>query len=80
MKQYTGHVLVLVAENDKIIPPEIPQGLYDAATQAASRELFTIAGADHLLMGHLTRHPEVMDMIVQKMVSIFKTKYYAPAL
>lgn len=45
--QFTGRLLVIAAENDAVIPPEIPVRLVDAARQAHWRELHVVAGAQH---------------------------------
>lgn len=45
--QFTGDLLVIAAENDTIIPAEIPNKLVTSATQACQKKLLTIAGAGH---------------------------------
>ena len=45
--RFTGRLLVIAAENDAVIPPEIPPRLVDAARQACWRQLHVVAGAQH---------------------------------
>lgn len=45
--QFTGRLLVIAAQHDAVIPPEIPQRLVDAAHRAAWRQLHVVAGAQH---------------------------------
>ena len=45
--RYTGRLLVIAAENDAVIPSEIPARLVDAAGKASWRKLHVVAGAQH---------------------------------
>lgn len=45
--QFTGRLLVIAAQNDVVIPSEIPERLVDAARQASWRQLHVVAGAQH---------------------------------
>ena len=45
--QFTGRLLVIAAQNDTVIPPEIPARLVDAARQARWRQLHVVADAQH---------------------------------
>ena len=56
--QFTGRLLVIAAQNDAVIPPEIPQRLVDAARQASWRQLHVVAGAQHnRLFAQLAERP-----------------------
>ncbi|OAT16884.1 hypothetical protein M977_04503 [Buttiauxella gaviniae ATCC 51604] len=44
---FTGNLLVVAAQNDAIIPSEIPQKLADSASNAAKKDLLIIPGAGH---------------------------------
>lgn len=45
--RFTGNLLVVAAQNDVIIPSEIPQKLADSASNAAKKNLLIIPGAGH---------------------------------
>jgi hypothetical protein len=45
--EFTGNLLVIAAENDAIIPAEIPDKLVACASRACRKELLTISGAGH---------------------------------
>ncbi len=45
--EFTGDLLVIAAENDAIIPAEIPNKLVSSATRACRKKLLTIPGAGH---------------------------------
>ena len=45
--QFTGRLLVIAAEHDAVIPPEIPARLVAAAEKASWRKLHVVAGAQH---------------------------------
>ena len=67
--QYSGRLLVIAAQNDSVIPPEIPERLVDAASQASWRRLHVVAGAPHhRLFARLAERPaefaETMALIL----------------
>lgn len=47
LSRFTGKLLVIAAENDAVIPREIPERLVDAAGNAAWRQLHVVQGAEH---------------------------------
>jgi len=56
--QFTGRLLVIAAEHDAVIPPEIPERLVEAAGQAAWRQLQVVADAQHKrLFSRLAERP-----------------------
>lgn len=58
---FRGHLLIVVAERDEVIPPEIPQRLLDAAVNAASRTVHVVPAAPHRLSGFFTDQPAAAD-------------------
>lgn len=67
--RYTGRLLVIAAENDAVIPSEIPARLVDAAGKASWRKLHVVAGAQHnrlfaLLAERPAEFEEAMKLIV----------------
>lgn len=49
IKKFTGDLLVIVSENDQIIPKSIPKSIYDNAINAKSKKISIIAKATHNL-------------------------------
>lgn len=47
LSRFTGHLLVIAAGDDEVVPLEIPQRLHEAAENAASRSLLVVPGAPH---------------------------------
>jgi pimeloyl-ACP methyl ester carboxylesterase len=47
LAQYKGRLLVIAAENDEVIPAEIPSRLVLSAVQASWRKLHVVPGAAH---------------------------------
>lgn len=45
--KFTGNMLIIAAENDAIIPAEIPERLFSSATGCRQNKLLVIPGADH---------------------------------
>lgn len=45
--EFSGRLLVIAAENDNVIPAEIPERLVSSAANASARERITVPGADH---------------------------------
>lgn len=66
--QFTGRLLVIAAQNDAVIPPEIPERLVAAAGNASWRQLHVVAGAQHhrlfsLLAERPAQFEETMELI-----------------
>lgn len=67
---YRGRLLVLSADADAVIPPEIPPRLFEAATASAWRRHHRIAGAGHKLDEHWERRPEDRDAAYQRIAEL----------
>ncbi len=70
LSRFRGKLLVIAAEHDAVIPREIPERLVDAASQAASRQLHIVQGAEHnWLFTRLKETPErlrqTMDLMTE---------------
>ncbi len=50
---YTGKLLLVVAENDGVVPKEIPERIYQAAVNAKNRELYVVNQASHQIREYL---------------------------
>ena len=53
LTQYTGRLLVIAGENDKVIPPTVITTIYDSAINAAERDLYTAPNASHFVFTDL---------------------------
>ncbi|SME92732.1 alpha/beta fold hydrolase [Pseudogulbenkiania subflava] len=58
---FRGHLLIVMAEQDEVIPAEIPQRLLDAAVNAASRTVHVVPAAPHRLSGFFSEQPVAAD-------------------
>ncbi|QMI05272.1 alpha/beta hydrolase [Citrobacter sp. RHB25-C09] len=45
--EFTGDILIIAAENDSVIPAEIPEKLFFSASRCRQKKLMLIPGADH---------------------------------
>ena len=72
LSTFTGNLLIVAAEDDKVIPDEIPQRLYDSAGAAASRDLYIIPGSPHLFLHYLTEHPELFESFCARTLSTLR--------
>ena len=62
LEQYPGRLLVIAAENDAVIPAEIPRRLVEAARITAWRRLHVVPGAQHnRLFSLLVERPEEFE-------------------
>jgi len=50
---FTGKLLIVAAEEDTVVPAEIPQRLYESAVNAKHRELFVTPNAPHRIREYL---------------------------
>lgn len=67
---YRGRLLVLSAEADAVIPPEIPPRLYEAAAQASWRAHHRIPEAGHKLDAHYAQRPEDRQRAYARIVEL----------
>jgi uncharacterized protein len=47
LAEFTGRLLVIAAENDAVIPREIPERLIDSAVKSNSKALYIVEGGEH---------------------------------
>lgn len=69
VSKYSGDLLLLVPENDTVIPAEIPKRLLDSATKSRKREMLIVPDAPHPLAVHLSNSPDKLNMIIKKILS-----------
>lgn len=68
LKNFTGNFLLVIGEDDEVIPEGAIE-LFDAHTQqAAKKEIIRIPNVGHQIHIWLQEHPEEMEEIAEKMV------------
>lgn len=70
LSAYKGRLLVIAAENDVVIPREIPERLFASASNAQWRKLLVVEGGEHkrifaLLQEHPERYQATLDLIAE---------------
>lgn len=64
--EFSGRLLVIAAENDSVIPADIPERLVSSTVNASARERITIPGADHnTIWQSLMLSPEQYEKVCQ---------------
>jgi pimeloyl-ACP methyl ester carboxylesterase len=68
LEEFTGRLLVIAAEHDTVIPPEIPERLVQSARKSSWRKLHVVPGAEHnrlfsLLAERPAEFAATMDLI-----------------
>lgn len=58
VRAYAGHLLVVSAENDVVVPAEISRRYLSSGTHCASRAQHVIARSGHDLIAHFEREPQ----------------------
>ncbi len=67
---YRGHLLVVSAEQDAVVPAEIPARYHQQAGRSASRHHHQIAGAGHNLSLHFAELPQARIDAYEKIVAL----------
>jgi len=72
---YRGRLLIIAAENDKIIPKGVINKIYDSAVNAKERKLFVAPRASHTVLTDLrSNNPEGFCSVFGQMVEMLKTR------
>lgn len=67
--EFSGNLLVIAAAEDRVVPAEIPQRLYDSASGQGRHALLTVPGADHNSVWQALQHdPSLYDKTCQLLV------------
>lgn len=53
LRKFNGKLLIVAAENDEIIPHEVPERIYAAAHNSKSRKIFVLKKAPHQIREYL---------------------------
>ncbi len=74
LARFRGKLLVIAAENDAVIPREIPERLVDAASNAAWRRLHIVKDAEHnWLFTKLKQTPDLLQQTADLMAQCVET-------
>ncbi|MEI8189369.1 MAG: alpha/beta fold hydrolase [candidate division NC10 bacterium] len=71
LSRFTGRLLLVAGERDRVIPPGVIQGIYEAAKNAKERTLFVAPGTSHMALTDLRAHaPDQLDRVLGLMTGI----------
>jgi uncharacterized protein len=70
VQDYTGHLLVISAEEDKVVPVEIPRRYAKASKNRASTMHHVVKGSGHNLSDHYEREPAARAVAYAKIASL----------
>ena len=71
LARFTGRLLIVAGERDTVIPPDVIQGIYEAAKNAKERTLFVAPGASHMVLTDLRAHaPDQLDRVLGLIVGM----------
>lgn len=65
IRRFHGHVTVVQAENDRVIPPEVGERLVRSADRAESAELIQLPGVDHALTAAFEVNPALVQSVAR---------------
>ena len=72
---YRGRLLIIAAENDKVIPKGVINKIYDSAVKAKERKLFVAPQASHFVFTDLrTNNPEGFCSVLGQIVEMIKNR------
>ena len=72
---YKGRLLIIAAENDKIIPKGVINKIYESAVNAKERKLFVAPRTSHTVLTDLrSNNPEGFCSVFGQMVEMLKTR------
>lgn len=72
IQRFTGRILLLVPENDEIVPVEIPQEYFNRARKASEVKYITIQSAAHNLLDTENTNRRIRYQIYQDSVEFIK--------
>lgn len=73
LSEYQGRLLIIAAENDRIIPKGVINKIYDSAVTAKERKLFVAPQASHTVFTDLrSNNPESFCSVFSQIVEMLK--------
>jgi pimeloyl-ACP methyl ester carboxylesterase len=73
LANFRGHLLILAGGEDKVIPSEIPERIYNTAANSLSRQLRLYPKADHHVIRYLEQSISEFDALVMEVSSLVTT-------
>ena len=71
LSRFTGRLLLVAGERDRVIPPGVIRNIYESARNAAERTLFVAPGASHTIITDLRAHaPDQLDRVLGLMTGV----------
>ena len=68
LENFQGKLLIVIGENDEVIPREVVQTIYDLAVNTSKKEILELPNVSHLIGNWLNEKPENVDWMVRKVV------------
>jgi len=70
---FTGRLLIVGAENDRVIPSDVIQRIYDSAVKAAERNLYIAPEASHFIFTDLrANNPSEFNYVFDQMCAVLR--------
>jgi len=70
LDKFTGNLLIIIGDQDEVIPEGIADQLYESTSSAKSRELIYLPGCTHSINSWFKNNPEEANRIIQKIASL----------
>jgi fermentation-respiration switch protein FrsA (DUF1100 family) len=79
LSRFTGRLILVAGERDRVIPPGVIQGIYEAAKNAKERTLFVAPGASHMVLTDLRAHAhDQLDRVLGLMTGMLTADKESP--
>lgn len=72
LESFAGNLLVVIGENDKVIPKGVIEMIDKKSTNAVKKEIIWVPNAEHLLLPVIFNDKKLFDCIVQTIVAYIK--------
>ena len=73
LESYKGNLLIFAAKNDRVIPDEVIERIYNSAKNVKSREVVTIENATHPLGKWLNEHSSELREVSSQILKLSQT-------
>lgn len=68
LEEFTGNLVIVIGENDHVIPKGVIDLIYARAKKAAHKEIIRIPHGEHILLPTILNDPELFDRIIKTMM------------
>lgn len=73
LADYTGRLLIIAGENDRIIPRDVIDKIYDSAINAVERKMYIAPNASHFIFTDLrSKNPDEFDYVFGRICNMLK--------